>query len=394
VAVRTVSRGTAFWLVFGVFIVAMLGNALPTPLYVLYQERFHFKAGVLTLVFATYAAGVLAALLLAGRASDQVGRRPVLAAALAFSAASTAAFIVANDTAWLYVGRGLSGISAGLVTGTGTAALSELAGSDRLRQASVLATVATAGGIGLGPPLAGVLAEYAPHPRALVYWVYLGLLLVAAPALLAVPETRETRTRLELRFRGFHVPAGSRRLFVGACLAAFASLALMGLFTALAPTLLRQELDVRNLALGGVLVGALFAASCMTQALLGRQPARRTVRLAMAVFLVALGLVVAALRVGSVGFFLHTAIVAGVAAGAAFVGSLATANAAAPPDRRGEVVSTYFTSAYVGLSFPVIGVGFAAQHVPLENAVRVFAAALAVLCLLTLLATREGHAPS
>ena len=35
------------------------------------------------MIFATYAFGVLAALLLAGRLSDQVGRRPVLLAALA-----------------------------------------------------------------------------------------------------------------------------------------------------------------------------------------------------------------------------------------------------------------------------------------------------------------------
>jgi MFS family permease len=108
----------------------------------------------------------------------------------------------------------------------------------------------------------------------------------------------------------------------------------------------------------------------------------------MVLFLVALGLVVAALHVGSVLFFLLMSVVAGVAAGAAFVGSLATANAAAPPERRGEVVSTYFTSAYLGLSFPVIGVGFASQHVRLETAVRVFAGALAVLCVLILGATR------
>lgn len=391
----SVSRPTAYWLVFVVFITAMLGNALPTPLYVIYQSRWGFRAGTLTLVFATYAAGVLAALLLAGRASDQVGRRPVLAVALGLSMLSTVAFIAADGTAWLYAGRLLSGMSAGLVTGTGTAMLSELAGPDRLRQASVLATVATSGGIGLGPPLAGVLAEYAPHPTVLVYWVYLGLLLAVIPALVLVPETREPRTRLVLRFRGLHVPAASRNVFLGACAAAFVSLALAGLFTALAPTLLRQVLHVSNHALGGVLVGALFAASCMSQVLMGRRPPRPTVRLSMVLTVVALLLVVVSLRVGSVGFFLLTAAVAGTAGGAAFVGSIALANAAAPPERRGEVVSTYFTAAYLGLSFPVIGVGFAAQHVRVETAVRAFAVALSILCALTLLATRhEVRAPT
>lgn len=385
---RRASSTTAYWLVFVVFIVAMLGNALPTPLYVLYQSRWHFSPGVLTLVFATYSAGTLSALLLAGRASDQVGRRPVLATALALSALSTVAFIAAGGTAWLFAGRLLSGLSAGLVTGTGTAMLSELAGPERLRRASVLATVATTAGIGLGPPSAGALAEYAPHPTVLVYWLYLALLVLVAPALLVVPETRTTRSRLVLRFRRLHVPEASRAAFLGACLAAFVSLALAGLFTALAPTLLRQVLHVRNHALGGVLVGALFLASTVAQAGLGRQPPRRTVRLSMVLVLVSLALIVTSLRVGSVGFFLVTAAVSGAAGGAAFVGSLAAANAAAPPERRGEVVSTYFTSAYLGLAFPVIGVGFAAEHISLQSAIRAFAVVLGVLCVVTLLAAR------
>lgn len=99
----------------------MMGNTLPTPLYVLYQAKWHFSSGVVTLVFAAYAVGVVTALLFAGRSSDQVGRRPVLATALVFSATSAVAFILASGVGWLFAGRVLSGLSAGLVTGTGTA---------------------------------------------------------------------------------------------------------------------------------------------------------------------------------------------------------------------------------------------------------------------------------
>jgi MFS family permease len=67
----------------------MLGTTLPTPLYVIYQARWHFSPGIITLIFASYAGGVLAALLLAGRVSDQVGRKPVLVTALGLSALST-----------------------------------------------------------------------------------------------------------------------------------------------------------------------------------------------------------------------------------------------------------------------------------------------------------------
>src|SRR5437899_8779653 len=88
-------RHVAFWLVAYVFAATMLGTTLPTPIYVIYQSQWHFSSGIVTVIFATYAAGVLAALLLAGRSSDQVGRRRVLAAALGFSALSTVVFILA-----------------------------------------------------------------------------------------------------------------------------------------------------------------------------------------------------------------------------------------------------------------------------------------------------------
>src|SRR6266576_2186563 len=87
-----VPRRAAFWLLAFVFAATMLGTTLPTPLYVIYQARWHFSAAIVTVIFAVYAAGVLAALLLAGQASDQAGRKPVLAAALGLSALSTAAF--------------------------------------------------------------------------------------------------------------------------------------------------------------------------------------------------------------------------------------------------------------------------------------------------------------
>src|SRR5437588_1608267 len=90
---RAARRPVAFWLVAYVFAATMLGTTLPTPLYVIYQSQWHFSSGIVTIIFATYAAGVLAALLLAGRSSDQVGRRPVLFTALALSAVCTVAFI-------------------------------------------------------------------------------------------------------------------------------------------------------------------------------------------------------------------------------------------------------------------------------------------------------------
>ena len=196
----------AFWLIAYVFAATMLGTTLPTPLYVIWQSQWHFSSGVVTFIFAVYAAGVLAALVFAGRASDQVGRRPVLGAALAFSACSTVVFILTPSVGWLFLGRVLSGFSAGLMTGTATAALTDMLGPAKRRRASITATVVNTGGLGLGPLVAGLFAQYLPRPTVLVFEVYLALLAAAAVAVAWVPETVPQRERLSIRFAGFGFP--------------------------------------------------------------------------------------------------------------------------------------------------------------------------------------------
>jgi MFS family permease len=386
-----VSTAVGFWLTAYVFLVTMIGTTLPTPLYVIYEERWGFSSGIVTVIFATYAAGVLAALLLLGAGSDRVGRVPMLGVALGFSALSTVLFIAAGGEGWLYPARLLSGFSAGVVTGTGTAALTDLAGSHGVRRASIVSTAVTTSGLGLGPLLAGLLAEYAPHPTVLVFSVYLGLLALAGLALALVPETVRQRTGGPISFRGLSVPKPTRT-FLAASGVGFAALALMGLFTALAPSLLGDVLHVTNHAVGGLLVFLLFGASTATQLVAGGRSPEATIRIGLAVFLPALALMVAALKWESMTLFVVCAIVGGIAAGATFLGSLATANRLAPPKVRGQAVSTYFTLTYVGLIVPVIGVGFSAEHIGYLSAVCICGAGLALLCLVALTRRYEPEA--
>jgi MFS family permease len=145
-----VARPLAFWLVAVAFAVTMFGTTLPTPLYVLYQEELGFGEQMITVIFAVYAAGVLAALLLFGRASDQLGRRRMLLVGLACAALSTVAFLLDQGLALLIVGRLLSGLSAGIFTGTATAALVDLAGAGRGRRATLVATAFNVGGSAWG----------------------------------------------------------------------------------------------------------------------------------------------------------------------------------------------------------------------------------------------------
>jgi MFS family permease len=362
----------------------MLGTTLPTPLYVIYQAQWHFSAAIVTVTFAVYAAGVLAALLLAGRSSDQAGRKPVLAVALGASALSTVVFILAPDVGALIAARIVSGLSAGLMTGTATATLTELVPASAGRRASLVATAANMGGLGLGPLIAGLFAQYAPHPTVLVFEVYLAVLAAAGLFLFLVPETVSPRHRPTLRLAGLGVPELGRGEFVAAGVAAFSAFSVLGLFSALAPTFLRGVLHEGSHAIQGAVVFLLMAVGTVTQLLLSRFSSRRVMLAGLGLFLAALALIVAALSQAALALFLAGTVVGGVAVGAVFLGSLATANRLAPPGRRGQVVSAYFVLCYCGLVIPVVGVGVASEFIGDFRAVLAFSILLTALCLISL----------
>jgi MFS family permease len=381
---RATRRRVAFWLLAFVFAAAMLGTTLPTPLYVIYQAQWHFSAATVTVIFAVYAAAVLATLLLAGRSSDQAGRKAVLAAALGASALSTVAFILAPDEGVLLVGRVLSGLSAGLMTGTATAALTELVPASSGRRASLAATAANMGGLGLGPLIAGLFAQYAPHPTTLVFEVYLAVLAAAGLCLLFVPETVSPRRRPTLRFAGLGIPERGRGQFIAAAVAAFAAFALLGLFSSLVPGFIGGVLHQDSHAVQGAVVFGMFAVGTVTQVALSRFSSRRVVLAGLGLFLAALALIVAALAQAGMALFLAGTVVGGVAVGAIFLGSLATASRLAPPERRGHAISAFFVACYSGLIIPVVGVGVLSGFIGTFPAVLVFSLLLAVLCLFSL----------
>jgi MFS family permease len=382
---RARARRVAFWLLAFVFAAVMLGTTLPTPLYGIYQARWHFSAAMVTVIFAVYGAAVLATLLLAGRSSDQAGRKPVLAVALGISALSTVAFMLAPDEGVLMVARILSGLSAGLVTGTATAMLTELIPASASRgRASLTATAANMGGLSLGPLVAGLFAQYLPHPTTLVFGAYLAVLVAAALSLRFVPETVPSRGRPAVRFVGLGVPGQGRGQFIAAAVAAFAAFALLGLFSSLVPGFVGGVLHQGSHAVQGVVVFLIFAAGTVTQIALSRFSSRAVVLAGLGLFLAALGLILAALAQAALGLFLAGTIVGGVAAGAIFLGSLATANRLAPPERRGHAISAFFAACYLGLILPVVGVGVLSGFTGTFPAVLAFSLLLAALCLFSL----------
>lgn len=365
-----------------VFAVGMMGTTLPTPLYGLYQADIGFSEFVVTVVFAVYALGVITALLVAGDYSDQVGRRPVILVALVLAVGSDLCFLFEGGLPLLFTGRLLSGFSAGLLSGAATAAVLELAAPDRKARAGFAATAANLGGVGCGPLLSGVLAQYAPAPLRLPFAVHLALVVLVCVAAWLLPETVEAPRRWpRWRPQGMVVPPEVRAVFPSAALAAFSGFALLGLFTAVAPSFVAETLGVHNLALSGAVTFSAFLASTLGQSLTGRIGVRRSLPAGCLILVVGLLLVGASLLAELLVLLLAGALLGGLGQGLAFRAGLTAVGDAAPPGHRGATISAFFVVAYTGISVPVVGVGALTLGLGLRDAGLVFTTAVTVLAL-------------
>ncbi len=381
------SQRLAFPLLAYAFAAIMVGTTLPTPMYALYGDQMHFSVLTTTVVYATYAGGVLFALLVFGRWSDAIGRRPMLVAGVIFAVASAVVFLLADSVSLLLVGRVLSGLSAGVFTGTATAAVIEAAPPAWRTKAAAVATVANIGGLGLGPVLAGILVQYAPHPLHLSFVVHIVMALFAGLAVLIAPETSARVGRIGLQ--RLSVPAEVRSVFVIAGIAAFAGFAVTGMFMAVAPSFVAEVVGIDNHAVAGLVASSIFAASAVTQVGARGVAPQRAVAIGCVVLVIAMAILVAALYYSSLAGLVAGGLVAGVGHGLTFSRGLAAVIERTPAQRRAEVSSTYFVVAYVAISLPVVGEGLAARAWGLRTAGVSFAVAVAILagiCLVAILA--------
>ena len=376
----------AFPLLAYAFAAIMTGTTLPTPIYAIYGEQLHFSVLTTTVIYATYAGGVLFTLVVFGRWSDAIGRRPVLLAGVAFAVASGVVFLFADSVAVLLVGRVLSGFSAGLFAGTATAAVIEAAPPGWRTRAASVATVSNIGALGIGPLLSGLLVQYAPQPLRLSFAVHIVLALLAAAAVAYAPETSPRSGSIGIQ--RVSVPPEVRPVFLIAALAAFAGFSVTGLFTAVAPSFLANVIGIGNHAVAGLIVSSIFFASAVGQVASTNVSPQRAVAVGCMILVIGMVILAVALHFSSLIALVAAAVVSGIGQGVSFSRGLAAVMELTPPHCRAEVSSTYFVVAYIAISLPVVGEGLASQAWGLRTSGLTFAclvATLAIACLVAIL---------
>lgn len=378
------AHAPGFWVIAAAFLTTMAFSTIPTPLYAIYQHRDGFPTYVITVIFASYAIGVMASLYLAGHVSDWLGRRRVALLAVLAEALSAAIFLIWPAVPGLLLARFICGVGVGVLTATATAHLSELRqiarpGEDPSRSA-LISSMVNLGGLAFGPLIGGLLAQYVDAPLQRPYEIFLVLLLLSAVGIALVPETVERlEERPAYRPQRVALPSSARPLFFASAIGAFAAFAIFGLFTSLAPTFLAGVLHHTSRLLAGVVTFAVFIAGAASQVVFVRMSRPHQLRLGLIAMSVGLVGVAAGGLIPNLWLFVVGGVVAGAGVGLVFRGAVATAASLADPSSRGEVLAALFLIAYAGLAIPVLAIGLGIALLPAQVALLLFSALILIL---------------
>jgi MFS family permease len=392
--VRAAGAST-FWLYAAIYGVLMFAAAAPTPLYGVYAARFHFSALTLTVVFAVYAVGLLAALLVAGRLSDHLGRRPVVLVSIAVQVVAMLCFALADSTPVLIAGRAVQGVATGAALGALSAGLLELGGTVAAGVAPMVTGAAPLFGLAAGALGTSALVQYAAAPLRLVYWLITAALVLGAVAVLRAPEPGSPRPgAVRSLVPVAAVPPHVRAAFGTVAPIMIAAWALNGFYLSLGPTLVARIEHSANHLWGGLAVFSFTFAAGVASLLarpLGVRPALVSGSAALTAG-VLLSLI--ASTTSGVALFLAGSAVAGAGFGTGFLGGVRAISEAALPHERAGVLAVFYVLSYTAFSVPIVVAGIAQTHATPGAVAVVFCAAVAVLAVIGLLAALVRPRPA
>jgi predicted MFS family arabinose efflux permease len=377
---RRLSAPVAFWMLSVTLVFLLFASSAPSPLYVVYQSAWHFSSLTLTSVFAVYVVALLVALVCAGSLSDRVGRRPVLVSALLTQAAGMVLFALAHDVELLFAARIVQGLATGVATGAISAALLDLQPPGRPHLGALLSSSAPPLGLAAGALGSGLLVQYAPDPLRLVYWLLVGIFVVATIGVLTMPETVAARGRWSSALKPrIGIPHEVRGTFLAVAPVLVATWALGGLYLSLGPSLAVSLLHTSSHVTGGLVIVALTATGALASvAVRGHQPQHTMIGGAMLLTL-GVGLTLLGLNQGSTPLFFAGSVVAGMGFGPGFAGAFKSLVSLAPASERAGLIAAIYVVAYLGFSLPAIAAGVAVTHQGLLHTTNVYGAAVMVL---------------
>ncbi len=366
--------------------VGVMGTALASPLYPLYQARWGLQPSHITGIYVAYMLGALSSLLFLGRLSDRFGFLPVLRWGLMLVYAGVLLSAVAWSVPSFVASRVLIGIASGMITTSASLGLTQLSRPSQVMRASAMTSFAMALGFGMGPLVGGLVAQWVPQP---LVTAYVPSLLLGALAIYALFQVRvEVQVsavpppRLLLRdwLPRITLPRPAvQRPFMVACLGAFATFGIFGLYASLAPSFMERMVPWHGPAVSGLSIAMILFLSALVQ-WLARPVHTKTCAVWGLGLLAACNLLLIATSLTQwPALFVLSVLTTSAGHGLVNLAGIAIVNKVARPETRAGLLSTYLVVGYVGTIVPILGVGWLSDWLGLAVALVIFCVAMAAL---------------
>lgn len=369
--------------------VGVMGTALASPLYPLYQALWQLQPSDITVIFVAYMLGVLASLLFLGRLTDRFGFLPVLRSGLIIVTLGVLLSALAWNVASFVLSRIAIGVASGLITTSATIGLTQLNRGADPQRAALFTTCVMSLGFGLGPVVGGLVAQFAPAPLLSAYLptLLMGLLAIYALFQIKIPPRADPHTEalvrppadISLLPRFTLPPRALRRPFWIGCLGAFSSFGVFGLYASLAPTFMQHIVPWHGPAISGFSVGVILFLATAFQLLTRRFSTKTCIMMGLLGLSACNLLLILTTYTGAVMLFVLSVLVTGFGNGVVNMAGMSIVNKVATHEQRAGLLSSYMIVGYLGSIVPILGVGWLADHVGLTAAIVCFCAAMALL---------------
>lgn len=357
--------------------VGVMGTALISPLYPLYQQAWQLRTSDISMIYVVYMLGALSGLLFMGRLSDTLGFRPVMLTGLLLGWGGTLITMLAWSLPSLNFGRFAVGLSSSLIVTSASVGLVHISSEGASQRISMITSFLLAFGFGLGPITGGIIGQWVPNPLVTTYVPTLVLGVLAAYALMRARIKPHANTPIsQLKWRAF-IPrlnwAGrpDSLAFALTCACPFFAFGVFGLYASMAPLFLDRMVPWHGPIVAGTAIGVILLASAAVQLLSARMSMRWCGFLGLLAVVLSNAMLVLNFQVGSSALFIIGVCAAATGHGLCLLAGISMVNRIAGPTERSALISTYLVCGYVGSILPLIVAGWIADHYGLPTAVTI-----------------------
>lgn len=346
--------------------VTYVTSAVPIPLYGVYQAQDAITYFQLSLSSVVYFIGAVAALVLFGRLSNYMGRKPVAVLSLLLAALSTLFFLNLHSATPLLLGRLSQGLACGLASTALTSWLVDHSHSVRSWIAPAIISCGPMTGLTFGGVGSGILFEYAPYPRQIGFVIALLLNLICLFLIFRSKETMSVRSGALASIKpNFEIPLSARKAFPVAACTFVCTWALGGFFQAFGPAMAREQLHSQSAVAAAFVFASIMAPSSIGASIAGKMTSTQAQRTGMLAFTLFVGCILLSLHLGLLTAFLLASVFAGIAQGLVLTGSIGTMVTGLKAEERANVFSVIYASSYVGAAIPTLIAGRLSNHLDL-----------------------------